>query len=739
MQVPSLEAPQVEETPLPGRPYPRISDEVTADAFGAGVARGLQDVSTVATQVQAREKQQQDQLRVIDANTQLETARTALLYGKDGQGGAYSLHGPDAVNLPNKLLPQYDQLAQQIAGTLTPDQQRIFQRHIATTRSQLDLDLNRYEYEESNRLADATFANGAKAALENAARDWRDPIAIGKARADIKGLVELEGQHKGWTQEISDDKTQQLLAQLHGGVIDSMLADHAAGNARAYFSEHRGELLPKEAQVLDKQVRAGEVEEQANRILGAFQQSGPDGARMFTELKNQGYSPQEQDQIVRMVESGRAAYAQLQRQDPKVRAQLDGISGRIAQGQVLPSDLGAVDKLWRLGALTDDARLTMRDEVLRADKKGSAAAEALAYAREAFDNHRPLDPRDSSDKKAVNLMLAMSTVGQPPGSDAFNTTALSITQRVGVVPESAVNWGRSQLVGGTTQEAVAGAQFFANLQRVNPRAYLEALDPETRSLAGAINQLTVAGTAPQKAVELARENASREPTQQKFLSEAWNRQRTNRDLDWTKFNAELIRKGLADDENYTTPGLLWGRNSSSVPAVPGAMAAEFSDLSRAYFGHTGGNLELARQLALNDLKATWGVSTVNGQRELMKFAPEHMVPGLTADDIRTDLAKEGYGAAHLVESPQETAASGGRIWNLTEKDNLGAWDVVRGEDNLPLRYQLPQPAKALQAQRPSAFERIRKEFQDEEDREALQRTRAREEYAAEHQLRQPGF
>lgn len=245
--VPNLEEPSVQAEPLPGRAYPRVQDTVDEAAFGSPVAQGLSALSSAETEEQTKQKNENDQLRVIDANTQLEAGRNALLYGtvdpQTGQrtGGAFSLHGTDAIDLPNKFLPEYQKLASQISSTLTPDQQRLFQAHVAAGQNELDLGLNRYENEEANRLAGQVYTNGANQAVESASVGWRDPLAIGKSRADIKALVAMQGSREGWPADEQAAQTQKLLAQMHYSVVDRMLTDGNPQAALRYFVGTKGE------------------------------------------------------------------------------------------------------------------------------------------------------------------------------------------------------------------------------------------------------------------------------------------------------------------------------------------------------------------------------------------------------------------------------------------------------------------------------------------------------------------
>lgn len=274
--VPNLETPNVQEEALPGRPIPRVDDQVSPAAFGSGLAAGIEDAGEAGASVQAEQKRQNDQLRVIDANTQLEAARNALLYGKadpqTGQmtGGAYSFRGTDAINLPGKMIPAYQQIAQGISSKLTPDQQKLFQTHVAAGQNDLNLQLNRYEYEESNRLADQTYTTAASQAVENASVGWRDPMQAGKSRADIKALVSMQGDREGWNQSQKDAQAQKLLAQMHFSVVDRMLADGNPSAALSYFVGTKSQPGIRDSNEL--------TGEQAHQL----------GAAIDTALKQQG-------------------------------------------------------------------------------------------------------------------------------------------------------------------------------------------------------------------------------------------------------------------------------------------------------------------------------------------------------------------------------------------------------------------------------------------------------------------
>jgi hypothetical protein len=269
--VPNLESGSVQAEPLPGRPFPRVDTDVQPGALGAGLASGIEAVGAAGSEEEARLKEQNDHLRVIDANTQLEAAKTQMLYGKqnaDGTstGGAFSLHGTQAINMPATIMPEYDKVASGISQTLTPDQQKLFAGHIALGKNELNTALNRYEYEESNRLADETFKNSVQQSISNASVAWRDPAQIMKSRLDIKGAMQIQGDREGWSKDELATQTSKALAEMHFNVVDRMLSDGQPNAALAYFKGIRdtNELTGQQAHQLGATIDAAFREHQAD-------------------------------------------------------------------------------------------------------------------------------------------------------------------------------------------------------------------------------------------------------------------------------------------------------------------------------------------------------------------------------------------------------------------------------------------------------------------------------------------
>lgn len=285
--VPVLETPTVQQEPLPGRAIPRVSDDVSAASFGGGIAQGLGEVGAAGAQEEAKQKQQNDHLRVVDANTQLEAAQNAIKFGPDGKGGgAYSLRGMDAMNMPDRYLPQYDKVAAGISSTLTPDQQAIFQDHVSAGRSSLNTELNRYEYTQSNQLADTIYSNATKQTATNAALNWRDPDQITKARSDMTALVQLQGNREGWDATTRQQTLKDQLGTIHQGVVEEMSAEGNTSAARTYLfgASAQGEIEPKAA---DSMLRMLNAQDEHKLAMDDKQQRDASNSLLKTAIKMQ--------------------------------------------------------------------------------------------------------------------------------------------------------------------------------------------------------------------------------------------------------------------------------------------------------------------------------------------------------------------------------------------------------------------------------------------------------------------
>jgi hypothetical protein len=160
------------------------------------------------------------------------------------------------------------------------------------------------------------------------------------------------------------------------------------------------------------------------------------------------------------------------------------------------------------------------------------------------------------------------------------------------------------------------------------------------------------------------------------------------------------------------------------------MQADYATSVRAYFNHNGGNAQQAEASAARDIGNTWGLTTMNGTPEIVRYPPERIFrapdggPGLTAEDIRADVAETVVknpdsflrwdeqkrtltpfhvepANVHLMESPA-TTLTGGRSWGMAYQNEDGTLETLFGKDGKPLSFDMPVRQQDYQALRTAA-------------------------------------
>jgi hypothetical protein len=425
----------------------------------------------------------------------------------------------------------------------------------------------------------------------------------------------------------------------------------------------------------------------SDSVVNTYRNSGPlAGAQALSAIDKLDQSDEVKASIRSDVERGLQQWHQEARQTHQ--QDIMGLEERLGEGKPNPGDRSLALSLWRNGAFTSEQAGETAGRVDRAIQAQVGDEADLSAYRDAYKNGSPLDPKDKDVKAGIGALFTALTQGVQPGSDEWINRGADIAQRTGVVAEPVMAWARANLVSGDPQTAAQGAQAIGRMEQASPRGIGYALEDKEKAQAKIINDAIQAGTQPQAAVELARKVNDLPDAALKRLDETYK--------PFASQAPTALRRELKSFKS-------WGLGS--LPAIPPTMEGEFEQLQSTYYKATGGNITQARDLAANDLRQSWGATEVNGKREFMQYAPEAMFPGLTTQAIRDDMAasvvKAGpYEASKVRLTPTtDTANTQGRVWGLSVPDQFGAYDVVRGPDNRPLRYQLPDATDAVRQQR----------------------------------------
>jgi len=231
----------VEPEALPGRPYPRLPDEVSPQAYGVGVGQSVEQASGEIARVHDQMVQQARQTQLSDAHNQAQALSLQLTH--DPNTGAFTRQGKDAFGLTQQYLPQFQKGVAQIAqGIADPKARLAFQTSVAPQlQNQLVEQLDTHELSQHKAYADQTDQNAVEIAGRAAAANYNNPNIIASNHDTIGYTIDQMGQRNGWSPETIEATKDKAYSKFHTDVIDSMLTDNKIPMAQQYLNTARAQ------------------------------------------------------------------------------------------------------------------------------------------------------------------------------------------------------------------------------------------------------------------------------------------------------------------------------------------------------------------------------------------------------------------------------------------------------------------------------------------------------------------
>ena len=294
----------------------------------------------------------------------------------------------------------------------------------------------------------------------------------------------------------------------------------------------------------------------------------------------------------------------------------------------------------------------------------ASADETLAYARlaNALSGGPPLDPKDKHNQDAVDRMV-MASVENYAALDGGERDALTnVIVQTGIIPDSLRSHVRANLRG---EGAVEAADFLGRIEEAAPQV-VQDLPRDERAFAKLLNDSIRAGMDPERAVE-----ATRKRVFERTVTDEENR-------------AQRFDKSFKGDNDNFLEDEVDSRSSFIFePDIPIALQAENDLLVQQYFELTD-DIEASRALAANDLFSVWGETEINGEKQLMKYAPE-VVYGLPPEEIERQISEDFFGASPIIWFDEETARN--QTYTVVVPREDGLHEVIRNEDGNILRWK----------------------------------------------------
>lgn len=335
--------------------------------------------------------------------------------------------------------------------------------------------------------------------------------------------------------------------------------------------------------------------------------------------------------------------------------------------------------------------------------------DAIAGVQDALMHGTPIDTSNKLMMTAADKVYQdqLSKYADRPPEDQQNIKA-AFAGQVGAVPASLNKEISEGLRNNDPSQVASTVNLVSKLRATNPRLIASLKQDDVR-FANNIQAKLDAGFAPNVAVQ--------QVTEAMQLPEA----------------QKEARKKEYDTLNKANPSDSWVANKvNSIwradPDQDAVMLKEFDNAAMQEFTRTG-DIEGARQTALDQVQRVWGVTDVGNNRHWMKYAPEKFygVTGSDAgwmnDQLKADVktatgSEPKLGDLIVTPHPTRTGQDGKPLYIVTHKNANGVLENVSGKDGKPLvwvpDYQSSDAFKRSEAEKADSISgaRIDRSWED---------------------------
>ncbi|MBW5930447.1 hypothetical protein CFM96_17585 [Klebsiella michiganensis] len=323
----------------------------------------------------------------------------------------------------------------------------------------------------------------------------------------------------------------------------------------------------------------------------------------------------------------------------------------------------------------------------------------------SMQNNFPLDPNDKNNQAAVDRYFAQDVAPSFSISDPQSINALAtVTTKSGMIPTQVKTMLNSGATSRDPALVVPMAKFYGQLFDNNPAA-AATLDKGTMAFYGKVYDYSRAGVPEDKAVDMAYSQVYQQDDRMKQMLSAAMRDK--------KYVAARTTAAQNNASSLTSFGS-WSPDITDPGKSNAAYQRDYQTIYDANFAQTGGDADQAEKMTNAMIRTTWGVSTINGSAEVMKYAPEALygvnsgsgnwIEGQWYQE-KNELKAKAFGGARsdtdLVIVPDGVTPRDKSYAVMVRQKNQDGYDDVRpyyGENGLPVRFKPDQQTSPMYKQ-----------------------------------------
>lgn len=248
---------------------PRVSESAPLENFGGGqsvsdTGAAIQGLAKQTNDIFLEQKKAADNAIGQDVFAKLTQKKNALIY--DPKAGAMTKKGQDALSVVGDYGQQFTDYADQVASTLSNDEQRAqfthFRREVG---DDLNSTLTKYTYGESQNLQNQIAETALKSAQDDAILNYHEPDKI-QSSIDLQtNLLTNTLTKQGMPSEVIDQKVKEAKSTTLTGVVDRMLVNGQDIAAKAFYDQHKDSITAANAITLEKALETGSMRGESQR------------------------------------------------------------------------------------------------------------------------------------------------------------------------------------------------------------------------------------------------------------------------------------------------------------------------------------------------------------------------------------------------------------------------------------------------------------------------------------------
>ncbi|ETO43458.1 hypothetical protein [Morganella sp. EGD-HP17] len=233
----------------------------------------------------------------------------------------------------------------------------------------------------------------------------------------------------------------------------------------------------------------------------------------------------------------------------------------------------------------------------------------------SIQNNFPLDPTDKNNQEAADNYFEKNLQSGFSLRDENSLNAVAeLSSRTGIIPSQVKTIFNAGATSKDPEVVLPIAKMYGQIFDNNPAAATD-MPSSTMAYYTKVYELNRAGMPEDKAVETAYRLTYEQDdrTKQMIASQV-------RDKDYMKARDSAAQSNINSNYPWYKP---FSSPGTDKPGINNReYLRDYQTLYDANFAETGGDAKLAQKMTDAQVKKTWGVTSVNGKEEIMKYAPE---------------------------------------------------------------------------------------------------------------------